>query len=583
MKHTEQLTKYVGNFIDELVKGEMTDVVISPGSRSTPLAMMFAEHSRIQHWVHMDERSAGFFALGLAKSQQKPVALVCTSGTAAANYYPAVVEAYYSRVPLLVLTADRPHELRDVGAPQAIDQMDMFRNYVKWFQEMALPEDSSTMLQYVRSVAARAYHTAKEGNAGPVHLNFPFREPLLPDFSLDNVWGEEGYTSHHSLSSGKRTLDKWQLQQLKEQLSHYKKGLIVCGPQMNHRLIEPIVQLARHMQLPILADPLSQLRSGLHDKDLIIESYDAILKNEAIRVKWKPDFIIRFGAMPVSKPFTLMLKSNPNITQFIVEDVEGYREPNRNQAQFIYADGSELCNQLVEHAHTWNFDKKWLSMWQRANEITKACLIEDQHAKPLMEGHVITNLMENAPEESAVFIGNSMPVRDLDTFFMTTPKQIEVYANRGANGIDGLISTALGVAASGKQVTLILGDLSFYHDLNGLLMAKQYQMDIRIIVINNEGGGIFSFLPQANHPNHFEVLFGTPLHLDFEKVVHMYGGNFTSVDNWNDFSEVVDTSFRQHALNVIEVNTDRQTNVNWHRDKWYTIEQALNDLLETYQ
>src|SRR5699024_9155743 len=305
MEHIEHLTRYTAHFVEELVRSGVTDVVISPGSRSTPLAMTMVEHSSLKAWVIIDERSAAFFALGLAKATERPVAIVCTSGTAAANYFPAVVEAHYSRVPLIVLTADRPHELRDVGAPQAIEQIKLYGDYVKWFQEMALPEATSNMLNYVRSKAVRAVYLAAEGNAGPVHLNFPFREPLVPDFTLENLWGKQDNlnNSYHAITTGKKELSDYQLEQIVDQLKNKKRGLIVCGPQVEKEFAQAISSLAFEWGLPILADPLSQVRSGNHFKDYVIEGYDAILRNETVRKQLKPDFIIRFGAMPVSKAY----------------------------------------------------------------------------------------------------------------------------------------------------------------------------------------------------------------------------------------------------------------------------------------
>src|SRR5699024_9272296 len=256
-------------------------------------------------WVIIDERSAAFFALGMAKQKKQPVAMLCTSGTAAANYFPAIVEAHYSRVPLVVLTADRPHELRDIGAPQAIEQIKLYGDYVKWFQEMALPEATSDMLNYVRSKAARAVYLAAEGNAGPVHLNFPFREPLVPDFTLENLWGKQDNqnNSYHAITTGKKELSDYQLEQLVEQLQDKKRGLVVSWPQLDKAFPHASSPVAFEWVLPLLADPVSQVRSGNHYKHYVIEVYDAILRNETVREQLKPDFIIRFGAMPVSKPY----------------------------------------------------------------------------------------------------------------------------------------------------------------------------------------------------------------------------------------------------------------------------------------
>jgi 2-succinyl-5-enolpyruvyl-6-hydroxy-3-cyclohexene-1-carboxylate synthase len=575
VKHIETLTRYTANFVDELTKNGLTNVVISPGSRSTPLALTFTEHPDIKEWVIIDERSAAFFALGIAKQTKQPVALVCTSGTAAANYFPAIVEAYHSRVPLIVLTADRPHELRDVGAPQAIEQIKLYGDYVKWFQEMALPEGSPTMLQYVRNKAARAFYMAHEGNPGPVHLNFPFREPLNPDFSLEHLWGGSSKKSGASIYNGRKHLDQEQLQSLFVQLQHKQKGVIVCGPQVESAFAEAVVELASAWNLPILADPLSQIRSGKHTKKHIIEGYDAFLRSETIRKRLKPDFIIRFGAMPVSKPYLFYVKENKQAVQFIVENHTGFREPTGNVTEFIFADPVLLCEDLVALTGKANKEKVWLEKWLQMNEIAKKHLDSGLVEEQITEGEAVRGLIEVLPEQSSLYVGNSMAIRDVDTFFMTTEKEMTVLANRGANGIDGMISSGMGAAATGKPVTLLLGDLSFYHDLNGLLAAKHYGLNITILLINNNGGGIFSFLSQAADKKHFDSLFGTPLDIDFKHVITMYDGQYTVANNVTELKRMLKDSANHQGLSVIEVKTDRDDNVDWHKKKWQAIEQEI--------
>ncbi|MCT2535851.1 2-succinyl-5-enolpyruvyl-6-hydroxy-3-cyclohexene-1-carboxylic-acid synthase [Aquibacillus koreensis] len=575
MNHKEILTRYVANFVDELYQSGLRDVVISPGSRSTPLAMTFAEHDSIHHWVNMDERSAAFFALGMAKQEKRPVALVCTSGTAAANYYPAIIEAYYSRVPLLILTADRPHELRDVGAPQAINQIHLYGNYVKWFHEMALPDGSDKQFSYVRNKASRAFHTAQQANAGPIHMNFPLREPLVPDFSLPNLWGEKNNGAYQVSIEGTQVIGKQQVQSLIAQLSQHKRGLIVCGPQEDTSLAKAVVQLAESWNIPILADPLSQLRAGDHRKAHIIEGYDAILKSKNIREKLQPDFIIRFGAMPISKPYLLYLQENKEIDHFIVESKQGYREPTGERVQFIYADPHQLCTVLAKETVT--YESPWMETWTEMNNVTKSILTEEDEL--LTEGIVAKELIDMVPDSSTVYVGNSMPVRDLDTFFMTLDKKIIALGNRGANGIDGITSSALGAAANGNQVSLLIGDLSFFHDTNALLMAKQYQINLTIVLVNNNGGGIFSFLPQANeNSEHFEVLFGTPLHIDFKHVINMYGAQYHQPMNLDAYRQSLMDSYAYKGLSVIEVLTDRSENVRWHKQKWQRIEEHLSKI-----
>lgn len=574
MNHTESLTRYVTAFVDELYQNGLRDVVISPGSRSTPLALSFAAFSSIKHWVNMDERSAAFFALGIAKQTKRPVALVCTSGTAAANYYPAIIEAIYSRVPLLVLTADRPHELRDVGAPQAINQIHLYGDYVKWFHDMSLPELTDQQGTYVRGKAATAYKTANAANRAAVQVNFPFREPLVPDFSLENLWCADKETPHLEVKQGKKQLSKQQLKALHNQFSTKQKGIIVCGPMEDQQAQKEIIALANAWQLPLLADPLSQLRSGDGDKSNVIESYDAILKHKQIRDLFKPDFVIRFGAQPVSKAYTLWLKENSQIDHYVVEEVEGYREPIGHQATIIYADPQSFCEELVTNPIP-HFDQQWLNKWRKGNSISKEVL-QKIESQVVTEGHVVQHIAEIIPGESTFFVGNSMAIRDVDTFWFNTDKQIRILANRGANGIDGVTSSALGAATTVDRVTLLLGDLSFFHDQNGLFMTKHYSLNITIVLVNNNGGGIFSFLPQAKQEvEHYEELFGTPMDLDFSHVVALYQGQYTSPTDWQAFQTALEKSYQTEGLSVIELKTNRSDNVAWHQEKWQTIARRL--------
>lgn len=577
MNHTENLTRYIANFVDELVCSGLTHVVISPGSRSTPLAILFSEHEEITEHVLIDERSAAYFALGIAKETNKAVAIVCTSGTAAANYFPAIVEAYYARIPLVVLTADRPHELRGIGANQTINQMNMYGDFVKEFHEMAPPESTKQMLGYVRGRAARAVRKAEQGNPGPVHLNFPFREPLLPDLSLDNLWGENHGSCYNVAYEGTKQLEQNQLKSLYAKIANKQKGLIVCGPQFNQELGEQITLLSSRLKIPVLADPLSQLRSGKHEKATIISTYDAIFKSEQLRNQLKPDYIIRFGAMPISKTYLFFLQEHEDVLQIVVEDYEDMREPTNHSSEFVFANGSSFCKELAQLSEKKQSTSDWLKNWQQMEEIATVTLSQTDNEK-LTEGEAVRELMSVIPDKSRVFVGNSMPIRDVDTFFFPTDKEVIVHANRGVSGIDGTVSSALGVAASTDQpVTLVIGDLSFYHDLNSLFAAKHYQLNITILLINNNGGGIFSFLPQVEEKKHFEALFGTPLDISFEKAISMYEGNYKLVDTKQALKESLASAYKKGTLSVIEVQTDRNENVVWHRELWGKLEQRLLD------
>jgi len=582
VNHGKVISEYIGAFVDELVRCGVNQVVINPGSRSTPLALLMAEHPEMKVWTHIDERSAAFFAMGIAKAQKKAVALVCSSGTAVANYMPAVVEAFQSRVPLLVLTADRPHELREVGAPQAIDQIGIFGKFVKLFIEMSAPDRSPELQKYVRIAAARASAVALCGPSGPVHLNFPFREPLLPELTIPAIWegGRKQGACYTQVLTGNRILEKGQVATLAGQLKKIERGLIICGPHDDPLFADAAVSLAKRLQYPLLADPLSQVRSGSHDKEWVIDTYDSFLRDSTVQDQLDPEVVIRFGAMPVSKAVLLYLKKNPACRQIIVDEDPGWRDPTLMAADMIYASAVPFCQDLSNllasaSDHCPSVLSGWAQKWLKANEVAKKELYMQGKNDALSEGQVFLELCENLPRDATLFAGNSMPIRDLDTFFFCNDRNIRIMANRGANGIDGVVSTALGVSAAQTPLVLVIGDLSFYHDLNGLLAAKLHRLNATIILINNDGGGIFSFLPQAKLPRHFETLFGTPLGLDFKPVVEMYQGKFTRVVSWNDFGEALQQGLTANGLHVIEICTKREENVRMHREVWDAVSRSV--------
>ncbi|HLQ72846.1 MAG TPA: 2-succinyl-5-enolpyruvyl-6-hydroxy-3-cyclohexene-1-carboxylic-acid synthase [Bacillota bacterium] len=582
MNHTEQLTKYCGHFVDELVNSGLTDVVISPGSRSTPLALTMCEHEGINEWVVVDERSAAYFALGMAKQTNKPVALLCTSGTAAVNYFPAITEAKQSRVPLIVLTTDRPHELRDNGAPQAIDQVKLFHDYVKMFHEMALPESSESMLNYVRSKAARTIIEATAANAGPVHLNFPFREPLVPDFSIEDMWGEKKRRAHHPLYSGVKRLSEDQFIHISRLLAENKKVIIICGPGINSDEAESITQLADVINAPILADPLANIRVGSHDKHCVIETYDTILRSESVRQSLEPDVIIRFGAMPVSKMASLYIEANDEAIQLIIEEDSGYRLPLNSAAELVFANVSSICHELHDRLKEKERNDHWLKLWQQLNGASKQ-VIEQLNADQLTEGTAVKTVLNQLEQRSSLFVANSMAIRDVDSLLTTNDSRLRVYGNRGVSGIDGVTSSAIGVAAKSEDpTTLIIGDLSFYHDLTGLHIAMQYDIPLTIILINNNGGGIFSFLPQSKEEKHFEKLYGTPLNIDFEHVVRMYRGIYSQPTTNEELVNLLNDSKKRDKLHVIEVVTDRYENKLWHDTFWEETTKHVQNILKDY-
>ncbi|MGZ3583099.1 MAG: 2-succinyl-5-enolpyruvyl-6-hydroxy-3-cyclohexene-1-carboxylic-acid synthase, partial [Ktedonobacterales bacterium] len=523
------LYAYVGAFIEELGRSGVRNAVICPGSRSTPLALALADQHAIRTWMHVDERSAAFFALGIAKRLREPVVLVCTSGTAAANFFPAVVEANLSYVPLLVLTADRPHELRDNGAPQAIDQNRLYGTHAKWYADVELPEATNEALRYIRTLACRAAATSLAIPAGPVHLNFLFREPLTPDpqplppleqrdpIAWNGRPGGEPYTRVAETTLG--MLPDEEVQRLASLIQEMPRGLIVVGSHVHADIAVTLSTLAAVTQYPILADPLSGLRAN-SGKAPVISSYDAFLHEERFSGRAEPQLVLRFGVMPTSKPLLLYLKRHAAHSRQIVIDGTGrWEEPTQLAAEVLHVDPVALCQRLAELVRSLIEPTpgsqsiepsrlRWLRLWQAADAVTSEALADaTSHFTEMFEGRVFLELAELLPDGANLFVGSSMPVRDCDTFFWPRRcSSMTVLGNRGANGIDGVTSTALGVSAvSGDTPTvLVIGDLSFYHDLNGLLAARLHQLNLTVVLVNNDGGGIFSFLPQAAYPEHFE-------------------------------------------------------------------------------
>jgi 2-succinyl-5-enolpyruvyl-6-hydroxy-3-cyclohexene-1-carboxylate synthase len=566
--------------------------------------MVLAANPAIHLWIHLDERSAAFFALGLARRLAEPVALLCTSGTAAANFLPALVEARLAHVPLLVLTADRPPELRDCGAPQTIDQNRLYGTHVKWYMETALPEASNEALRYMRTMACRALARARAAPAGPVHLNIPLREPLTPapiaGLSLpaeaqrdSQAWrgrpdGQPYIVVHPGVRPGNPAREV--LQELGAQIQHSARGLIIVGPRaVDPAVDEALLQLARTTGYPLLADPLSQLRGVECAREPVIVSYDAFLRTDCFSACSTPQIVLRFGAMPTSRPLWLYL-ARSLCQQVVVDPSSGWEEPTQLAAQMFYAEPGSFCRELGEYcaaqmdqldAQGQREREAWRASWCLAERTTRATLESALGDLPgLFEGRVFSELAALLPAGSLLYVGNSMPVRDMDTFFWPGVRPLYCLGNRGANGIDGVISSALGASAAsgpGEPVVLVIGDLSFFHDLNGLLAARLYALNLVIVLINNDGGGIFSFLPQAAYPEHFERLFGTPTGLDFQPAVEMYGGRFLRIAGWGAFRSAVQVGLAEGGLHVIEVCSERANNVVQHRQLWQCVEQALQE------
>jgi 2-succinyl-5-enolpyruvyl-6-hydroxy-3-cyclohexene-1-carboxylate synthase len=567
-----------GSFVDELVRCGLRHVCICPGSRSTPLTISFGRHPGISTSVHQDERSASFFALGMARATGIPVALVCTSGTAAAEFHPAVIESSCARVPLLVLTADRPPELHQWGANQTIEQATIYGPHAKWAVHMPVPERTPTLMSFVRATACRAFATAASTPMGTVHINFPFREPLEPLLVSDGIveGDQTGQVPLEGRPSGRPFINvstplkipnRNDISRLVSELTKVHKGLIVCGPQTAPDFPEVVVTLAGKLGYPVLADPLSGVRCGSHDLSLVIDNYDVFLRDPQVVSTLAPDLVIRFGAVPTSKALSQFLDIHRTEQHILVDDEDGWGDPQHILSEVMRADPNQVCLDLISRLVDRDDQQEWVKRWRNVSNVARTSIDQEMGTiEELFEGKLFHELGELLHDKATLFAGNSMPVRDMDSFFPSLEKRVRMMANRGASGIDGVTSTALGVAkAIGERVVLVTGDLSFYHDMNGLLAAKSYHINATIIVVNNNGGGIFSFLPQAAYPDFFESYFGTPHNLTFNSLADMYGLRYSKIEDWEQFRNAVSSSLNGSGTHIIEVSGDRASNVALHR------------------
>jgi len=573
---------WAARFVAALHGAGVRDAIICSGSRSAPLALAF-DRSPIETRVSLDERAASFFALGLAKASRRPVAVVCTSGSAAANFFPAIVEASSARVPLIVATADRPPELRDTGAPQTIDQVKLFGDLVRWFVEVGTPEDSRAMLDYAASLGTRAAAEAWRPPAGPVHLNFAFREPLLPEpdaLPPPPLPAAEAHVAPEALRPPARAIER-----LAKTARALRRGLIVCGPDDGAaEFATRIARLSEVTGYPVLADPGSQVRFGHGAQAPILGAYDAFLRSPVFADRHGPEIVVQFGAALSSKAFHAYATRNPASTHVIVDPAGAWRSPARRAREVVAASPEEVAAALTE-ALEGSTDPlpSWREEFESAERLAREVLSRHlEEADEFREGKIFPALLEALPESGTLYVGNSMAIRDLDTFVPAHPRRVRVLANRGANGIDGVVSSALGAsAASEGPLLLVTGDLSFHHDLNALHMAREERagpsrgrVGATVVVVHNDGGGIFSFLPAARHPA-FERYFGTPHGIDFAPVATMYAIPHSRPRSWSQLVERARDSLAARATEVIEIQTDREENRAWHQTVWDDVVRAI--------
>ena len=555
-------------FCDELVRCGVTDACTSPGSRSTPLVLSLAREPGLRATSHLDERSGAFFALGLAKASGRPVVLACTSGTAAANYAPAVIEAYEARVPLLVLTADRPPELRDVGAGQTIDQVKLFGRAAKWFLEVDDAPATPARLRWMRQLACRAVHVATDGRPGPVHLNVALREPLVLGAPLPA--GEPGGGGRPDGAPWVRrdpappAADPARAAALAAALRRAAAPLLVAGRLERPGAGAAVAAFAERAGLPLLADPLSGARRGA-----AIAHYDAYLRDAAIADRLRPDLVVRAGDLPTSKPLRQWLAGlAPEVPQIALDPENAWQDPAAAVSELLPADPQALFGALDVPPH----GPAWLDRWRRADAAAIEAFAAVLGGTALSEPVVAARTMGRLRGQDALVVAASMPVRDLETFAEVTADPPRVLSNRGANGIDGTASTALGVAAATAGTTVLLtGDVALLHDLGGLLATRRAGGRLVVVVIDNDGGGIFHFLPVAGETDHFTEHVATPHGVDLARAAALYGLRHVLADDVAGFDAGLDEALAADGSTLLQVRTDRDANVGLHREVWAAV------------
>lgn len=604
------MNEYIAALVDEFYQLGVRHAVFSPGSRSTTMAMLFTEYEGFETYMNIDERSASFMALGIAKAHKEPTVLVCTSGSAVAHYLPAILEAQYSGVPLIVLSADRPHTLLHVGAPQTVDQQKIFGTAVNYYEELAVPQEDH-YYTYPRQVARKAYMKAMDIKKGPVHINVPLFEPLVPEldrkhfeagrspykvfkpnygdvFSYQNRSNNTSNPSNVSKASNvsytKNTTDN-NTNNSNRLLAQYKKVLILAGPQIDVNEVESIHSFAENLQAPILADPLSNVRrwhktDAIDDNhefninrsndtdmtqkkqfsDVVISTYDAFLADKELWPVLKPDCVIQFGQMVVSKRVQQMVASWDNVEYIEINPTMDSMNPTGKTTIHMQA-SIDMFTHL--YAVT-NESNAYLNRWQSLEAAGKAQLSTAIEEPSCFEGRTIRELQQHIPDNSQVLVANSMTIRDFDYFWFSGESDAVLYGNRGVNGIDGTVSTALGLATNGQSTYLVTGDLSLFHDLNGLAVAKTHNLNLTIILHNNDGGGIFEYLPQKG-TKHFDYLFSTSQGLDYSGAAKLYGCKHTKISSPDELSSVLAKVGKESGVHIIEIPTNREYSRQLHK------------------
>lgn len=552
-------------FVNLLSQYGLKNVCISPGSRSTPLTTAFAENKKINKYVIVDERSSAYFALGLAKQTGLPTAIVTTSGTAIANLYPAIIEAYQQRIPLIVCTTDRPEYLRNTGANQTINQVDLYKNHIRFFEDISLPAASINHFEKLKKVVNKSLLISTQLDRGPVHLNFQFEKPLeksITNLKVDNAFLEKIKKIQSPLLPLSSSKEKFtNIKIVLTKINTSKNGLIIVGwDNYKKDFIKNLIRLSGKTKYPILVDGASGIFLKSNHKNIIV-NHQAFLRSNRIIKEHSPELILLFGNSPTSNAMLDFIKS-ANAYKISINEFRDRKDSGSKFDKIIKTEPSNFCKIISDeienkvgsdflHKYQW-FDSKTELI---KNEFLNSTKLSD-------EINIINHVINSLPKNANLFVSNSLPIRDLEFFKSKHNKNINLFTNRGTSGIDGINSTAAGIAASSKDPTiLITGDLSFYHDSNGLHNLMKYNIPLTIILINNGGGAIFGMLPIGKEKNIFDDYFFTPLNIDFSKLVKVYNGNYTLVKSYNQLQTVLEKSINSKGFSVLEIKTKYQKGI----------------------
>lgn len=590
--------------VETLARLGLKTAVLCPGSRSTPLTVAFAQHPQIESIPILDERSAAFFALGRARQSHCPVVVVCTSGTAGANFYPAVIEAYESNIPLLIFTADRPPELRDCNAGQTIDQQKLYGSYANWYHEVALPSLDVSLLAYLRQTIVQAWQRASAVTAGAVHLNFPFRDPLAPvaeeaaialadHFPTEQFFAHLNSPSTDSLSQHFQfsSVDQAMLVDVLDQWQICDRGLIIAGiaqPAEPEPYCRAVAQLSKILNWPVLAEGLSPLRNRASLNPNLVSTYDLILRDAQQAAQIQPQQVIRIGEMPTSKTLRQWLTQVQPL-QWVIDPRDRNLDPLHGRTIKLPISVEALMQQWGNcSANSAGVDaelnlpaplnprktlvtsqtdapatylQQWLHFERQQRQRIDTTLAQTDE---WLESKLIWQLAQVLPPHAPLFVANSMPVRDVEWFWPPCDRNIRPYFNRGANGIDGTLSTALGIAHRQQPSVLLTGDLAFLHDTNGLLIRPKFHGHLTIVVINNHGGGIFEMLPIAQFDPPFEEFFATPQSVQLEPLCAAYGVEYVALHTWDDVEQHL-SQLPESGIRLLEFKCDRKVNQQWRR------------------